>query len=329
MKEITEDAKEKIATIVIAILVMFVLVMAYIGYETLTINKEKYGIPTLFVQRPDGSYIEAIHEPEVSRNDKDEKFYYSFHEYGKYGENNTIYLSSPGTYTQSIRTRSDAGLFQPKKFILEKYSEISDFFYTHVMNSKNTGPLSGNVTPPTTYSGVVLIKNIEVLQYSKRKNESTMTLQPSIPGTYIYVVKILNDVIGTQYYSFRVIVTPTDFKGTLSLAAYQNTDVAKQDKVKEILQLINYSDRLRDISLEWKKEQEENVTNCLTVTYESYYDQPFDLTYNTVVLFSLIPNVKQIQYQIGSQVILEKRETYEMKGNLKDGGISTVLQSIP
>lgn len=123
---------------------------------------------------------------------------------------------------------------------------------------------------------------------------------PNQEGTYLLVFKIeLKN--GMAEYSVKVNVTAS----IKQLEQYQNTYIGDAPRVNQIIEKLQFAKYKSQIELHTK-----NEPYGLTITYKGINFTEEEVTSSTLLLFSLIPNVDTITYQLENNSITVSREKY-------------------
>lgn len=203
---------------------------------------------------------------------------------------------------------------------------------SNVKNTFNFGGNSFNISDARYYSTQDLIgikpESMETVEYEKAvfSNENGISTRsmnvPNTVGTYILAIYADYGDKGKVQYGIKVVVGYDIEK----LKEYSNTYIGDAPKVSSILSMIAYSQYLNGIELHTA-----NQPYGLTVNYKDIYVYEKELEFNSVVLFSLIQNLSNIEYVIhnddGQYVVNVDRNDYSSIATLNYDGLVEYVRS--
>lgn len=291
MKVLYGEKKEKFlkyAMIIMIVLLIFLFILYFVK------NGRQYDdIPELYVKQ-DGYNVTAKCIKENFINiEKDKSFSAEMiNEVWKYDDENTLVIE-PEINSKLVFFAKPVGkVKESPKIILEMLYTV-ETSTNLVSNSKN-----GNYE-----------FNLVGIKGSSRKSKNC-TIIPNLTDNVVYIalVKVKYEHVGEVYYSFKLVNPKNKDIGDKYLEKYIDTYISESERIGHILNLLPYANKIEKFDIN---------TDSIIINYNCIGNDKF-IDYNSITLFSLIPLLDNITFNMSDTRILKNRDdysSYELKYN--------------
>lgn len=299
MKVLYGEEKEfflkRVAVLMLASLV--ILLMAY-----LISNTRNYDIPELYVKQSNFSESAKCIKEDFIDVEKNKQFVpQNIGEVWKYDDSNTLVLEPGSNVRLTFYSNPIGKVKENPKIILEKLYLIE--------TSTNFTSNSNKLGDEFLWFGV----------QESRLRSKNCSISVSLTNNVVYIalVKVNYEHVGDVYYTFKL-VNPknSDIDDDKLLENYIGTYISETDRIENILNLLPYASNMVEYDID-------NGNGKLVVDYNRIANNKY-VDYNAVTLFSLIPLLDDITFNMSDKSISKSRTDYSSY-DLKYNNIKNIM----